>query len=101
MLLRAARALILSVGYAVLLAKDAVGRDVRLFFSHARLFFGATLVVWGLLSFSSGRYCDGALTDTFVCTRPATYYFYPPLAQFAVVFGVVLVLLWAVRRTRR
>ena len=98
---RAARALVLSVGYAMLLLKDVTVKDVRLFFSHAHLFLGAMLLAWGLLSFSSDRYCDGAAAANYICTRPATYYFYPPLAQFAVLAGLVLVLLWALRRTRR
>jgi hypothetical protein len=61
---------------------------------HATLFIGAILTVGGVLSFESGRYCDGSTSDHFACTNPSTYYDYSLLTTILIVVGVCLILLW-------
>lgn len=71
--------------------------DVRRSIEHARLLVGVSSMSVGLLTFSSGRYCDGTVADHFACTRPSTYYYYSELSIFLVVVGMVLLTLWYLR----
>jgi hypothetical protein len=75
--------------------------DIGIFFRHIRLFFGSVLVCIGLLSFASGRYCDGAVITQVSCTRPATYYYYPWWAIMMVASGTVLLALWVLHREKQ
>ncbi len=72
--------------------------DIAYIFREWRLFAGMALVVTGLLSFVSDRYCDGNSSSAYTCTRPATYYYYPWWATVLVVVGGVLVVLWFLRK---
>jgi uncharacterized membrane protein YphA (DoxX/SURF4 family) len=65
---------------------------------NATLFLGLLLVSSGMLNFRSSRYCEGTTADYFACTNPATYYYYPGTAIFAVVFGILLLALWKVHK---
>lgn len=58
------------------------------------LLVGALLMVVGLMSFESGRYCNGSPHDTYACVNPDTYYYYPVWTIVAVALGVLLLLLW-------
>ncbi len=80
---------------------DRVARDVAVVVSEVRLFLGLTLVLGGILSFRTNRYCDGNVIDMSACTRPATYYYYPFWAIVFVVLGGFLICLWYLRRTRQ
>ena len=87
----------------------AVGRTIRhslwedgvLVLWHWRLVLGGVLFVGGLLSIQSGRYCDGATSDHFSCTRPATYYYYPEWLIAVILLGALLLALWWLRDRER
>lgn len=73
--------------------------DIRLGVAHIRLVVGTVLMTIGLLSFASDRYCDGTASSHYACTNPSAYYYYPWWAVGLVSVGVLLVVLWWVRRT--
>jgi hypothetical protein len=62
------------------------------------LFIGVAMTVWGLLHFSSGRYCDGTAADHFSCINSATYYFYDEWTILVVIFGALLITHWLLSR---
>lgn len=62
------------------------------------LFLGNALVVMGLLSFDSDKYCDGNTAEYLSCTRPSTYYYFDYLDIFLVVLGATLVIAWFLKR---
>jgi hypothetical protein len=63
------------------------------------LFAGIAMTVWGLLHFSSGRYCDGTSADHFSCINSATYYFYDVWTILVVIFGALLITHWLLSRS--
>ncbi len=60
------------------------------------LFLGLILLTIGLVSFESGRYCDGNTAEYLSCTRPATYYYFDWLDVICIILGVVFIALWRV-----
>ncbi len=89
--------------------QDMLGKRIRkhifedgvLVLWHWRLVLAIIMVVGGLLSFQSGRYCDGSTSDHFSCTRPSTYYYYPEWMVAVIVIGVILGVLWWLRDRER
>lgn len=90
------RTLIRVVAYLL----EKAQKDFLVAWLHIRLFLGVALICIGILSFQSGRYCDGNTSSQYVCTRPATYYYYPFWAVALTVLGSMLVILWTLRRPR-
>lgn len=86
------------LGAATLYVRDTVYEDVRDMLAHKRLFAGTGLILVGLLSFASDRYCDGSTASYYTCTRPSTYYYYPWWAILAVIIGSFFTVLWFLRR---
>jgi hypothetical protein len=72
--------------------------DTQVIVLHARLILGVLVTMLGLLSFASDRYCDGNVSSYYACTRPSTYYYYPWWAVVLVLLGVLLIMLWYLRR---
>ena len=79
---------------------DAFSVDIDDILRNSRLFLGSVMILVGVLSFSSDRYCDGNASSYYACTRPSTYYFYPWWAIALVVVGSTLTILWFLRRQR-
>ncbi len=84
--------------YLFMMTRRGVMRDLLIFMENIRLMVGSLLLVGGLLSIKSGRYCDGTFSDHFACTRPATYYYYDEVTIGIILLGVLLILLWYMRR---
>lgn len=72
--------------------------DILLLLQNGRLFLGLAMVLVGLLSFASDRFCDGGTSSYYTCTRPATYYFYPAWAILIVLVGAFFIVLWFLRK---
>jgi hypothetical protein len=79
---------------------DFVTGSLRTIAHNKALFIGTALTLVGLLSFESGKFCDGNTADYLSCTRPSTFYFYSPLEITVVVIGVFFILIWMLNRTR-
>jgi hypothetical protein len=78
----------------------ALREDCIDLFLEGRLTLGSALLVVGLMSFTSDRYCDGTASTYYACTNPSTYYFYPSWAIVLVVIGTWFIVLWFLRRRR-
>lgn len=91
---RSARIVWLVIGYFFEAVTSIFVNNWKIVRKEADLFVGVTLSLIGVLSFESGRYCDGNTADYLSCTRPATYYYFDTLDVFFVVFGVLLMLVW-------
>ena len=89
-----------SLGYLVLMIKDAIIDDIARIWNNMRLFLGMVLVLSGVLRFSSGRYCDGNVADHFSCTRPTTYYYFSEVSIALIIIGAILIVLWFLGRGR-
>lgn len=72
--------------------------DLRVILLHARIVCGVVLLVIGLLSFSSDRYCDGTTSAYYACTNPSAYYYYPWWTILLIVLGSILVTVWMLRQ---
>lgn len=92
------RSTFFTFGYVLLIFRKALVDDLKLMWDDLRLFIGAVVVVIGLLSFESERYCDGTAATHAACTRPSTYYYFEPWTIAMITLGCVLLLLWWVRR---
>lgn len=79
---------------------DKLAHFVEVAGKEIELFVGTALVLVGMLSFESDKFCDGNTADYLSCTRPSTYYYYSSLDIAVIIVGVFLVLFW-VLRTRR
>ena len=90
-----------TVGAVILFVRDALIRDLRDILRHGRLFVGMAFVSTGLLSFASGRYCDGMTSSYVACTRPSTYYYYSWWAITLVVVGLFFIVLWSLRSKKK
>ena len=77
---------------------DAAEEDWAIIREQSHLFLGALLLLLGLLDFHSGKYCDGNTADYLSCTRPVTYYYYTWLEIILIILGVMLILLWFMKR---
>ena len=77
----------------------ALYKDMVRVWKEGRLFVGLGLLIVGLLSFASDRYCDGTVSSHYACTRPTTYYYYPWWSIALVLVGAFLITLWLLRRT--
>jgi hypothetical protein len=64
------------------------------------LFLGNALLLIGLLSFESDKFCDGNTADYLSCTRPSTYYYFDYLDIFLIVVGSTLVIAWFLKQRR-
>lgn len=65
------------------------------------LFFGLAAVIFGLLDFSNGKYCDGNPADYYSCTNPDTYYYYGFFAIALTIIGAFCITLWFLKKTER
>lgn len=77
---------------------DSLADTIHIIWKEMQLFLGTVLGLIGLLSFEAGKFCDGNTADYLSCTRPSTYYYFDMLDKVFIVFGVVLVMVWWVRR---
>lgn len=100
-LVRSLRVSFVSLGAFFLLVRDGLLRDAATVWQHGRLFLGTALLTLGLLSFESGRYCDGNTADYYSCTRPTTYYEFPGWAILATILGLFFVVLWFLYQKKR
>jgi hypothetical protein len=82
----------------VLFLQTKIKNDAVLLFNNTRLFFGLALLLVGLFSFSSGKYCDGNSSNYYSCTRPSTYYYYPWWTIVFITLGSFFVVLWFLRK---
>ena len=80
---------------------DACGEYVGIIRKEPELFFGAALLLAGLLSFERGKYCDGNTADYLSCTRPATYYYFGWLNITLILLGVFFIMFWHFKRVER
>jgi hypothetical protein len=85
----------------VTLMRDMVADDVARIWMHARLFIGQLLLIVGLFSFASDKYCDGNSSAYYACTRPSTFYYYPWWAIVLIVLGSFSCMLWFLRKKGR
>ncbi len=69
---------------------EVVGKEIE-------LFIGTALVLIGLFSFESDKFCDGNTADYLSCTRPSAYYYFGSLDIFCIVLGTFLILFWVLR----
>ena len=77
---------------------DAIGEYVSIIRQEGELFFGTALLLLGLLSFESSKYCDGNTIEYLSCTRPATYYYFDWLDISCVILGVFFLMFWRIKR---
>lgn len=94
---KSARVTFFSLGFWTLLIRDALVDDAAIVWNHFRLVFGVVLLLTGLLTFDSGRYCDGLLESQADCTRPSTYYYFDATSIILMVIGALLVVVWRLR----
>lgn len=91
----------LRMGRAVaLFFRDKIKNDFGIVALHNKLFIGILLLIVGVMSFDSGKYCDGNSSNYYACTRPSTYYYYPWWAILLVVVGSFSVVLWFLRKKK-
>lgn len=90
--------IVFTMGALVLFVRDHIAKDVVLILREMHLFAGIGLILFGLLSIASDRYCDGNASTYYACTRPSTYYYFPWWAILAVILGSYLTVLWFLRR---
>lgn len=93
-----AKSIFYSLGFFILMIRDAIVDDVVRIWNNARLFLGIILILSGFLRFSSGRYCDGSVADHYSCTRPSTYYYFGELSIILIIVGAILIVLWWLSR---
>lgn len=79
---------------------DRIRDDLILILYNGRLFFGIALILIGVLSFDSGKYCDGNTSSYYACTRPSTYYYYSWWAITLAIVGLFLIVLWFLHRKK-
>ncbi len=79
---------------------EFVTSSLRIIAHEKALFMGVALTLVGLLSFESGKFCDGNTADYLSCTRPSTYYFFSPLEITIIVIGVFFILIWLLGRPK-
>jgi len=82
----------------LLFVRMKIKDDAIVIFKHNRLFLGLVLLIIGILSFESGKYCDGNSSNFYSCTRPSTYYYYPWWTIVFIVIGSFFIVLWFLRR---
>ncbi len=87
-----------TIGALVRFLFEKMREDVAVMLINARLYIGLAFLIVGLLSFSSGKYCDGNSSSYYACTRPSTYYYYSWWATILVVVGSFFIVLWFLRR---
>jgi hypothetical protein len=80
---------------------DAIVDSAKVIQSEGRLFMGLALSVIGLMDFSNGKYCDGNAADYLSCTRPTVFYYYGTFEIVLVVIGVMLVVVWSLKRWQK
>ena len=68
--------------------------NVRIMWKEFDLFFGTALVIIGLFSFNTGRYCDGNSAEYLSCTRPSAYYYFNGFDILLLMLGIFFILLW-------
>ena len=95
------RVLMRIVGAFYFFVYDIVVDDIKVILYNSRLFAGIALVIVGILSFGSGKYCDGNTSNYYACTRPSTYYYYSWWAIALIVMGSFSIVLWFLRKKKR
>ena len=90
-----------SIEYLSYMAAKSVGETLSIMRKEAGLFTGTTVLLLGLLNWSSNKYCDGNTADYLSCTRPNTYYYYGGFEIALIIAGVLLILVWYVKNRRR
>ena len=76
---------------------DRLAHFIEVLSKEIELFVGTALVLIGLFSFESDKFCDGNTADYLSCTRPSTYYYFGSLDIFCIVLGTFLILFWVLR----
>ena len=89
-----------SIEYVSVRIAEALAENFRIIRSETNLFLGVTLFLLGLLNWSIGKFCDGNSADYLSCTRPTTYYYYGSFEIILILLGVVLVLIWLVKKRK-
>ncbi len=77
---------------------EALRDHLRRLIEEMSLFVGLVATIVGTFGFESGRYCDGNTAQYLSCTRPATYYYFDWLHIALIVFGVISIALWLLKR---
>ena len=85
-------------GYLFDTTIDGLGEKIHIIWREFELFLGSTLILLGLLSFKADKFCDGNTADYLSCTRPSAFYYFPALDKGLIILGVILVLVWVVKR---
>jgi len=79
-------------------AIDSASINLRIIIKNINLFFGFALLLIGVFSFNSDKYCDGNTANYLSCTRPTTYYYYEGWDVALIVAGISLILIWFLKR---
>lgn len=77
---------------------DSLADTLHIVWKEFQLFLGTALALIGFFSFEADKFCDGNTADYLSCTRPSTFYYFDALDKVLIVLGVVLVMVWWVRR---
>jgi hypothetical protein len=88
----------LLIDYGFNACVDALGSYVAVIRREVELFLGVMLSILGIMSFDADKFCDGNTADYLSCTRPTAYYYFDTWDKVLVVVGVVLIMIWFVRR---
>ncbi len=76
---------------------DKLAHFIEVVSKEIELFLGTALVLMGVFSFESDKFCDGNTADYLSCTRPSTYYYFGSLDIFFIILGTFLILFWFLR----
>jgi hypothetical protein len=95
------RRALFALGSLALWIRDGLADDLIVLAKNMRLFLGTALVLIGVLSIASDRYCDGNTSSYYACTRPSTFYYYPWWAILTITLGSFLIVLWFLRRRQK
>ncbi|MBP9668905.1 MAG: hypothetical protein KBE09_01310 [Candidatus Pacebacteria bacterium] len=76
---------------------DRLSQFIEVLSREIELFLGTALVLIGVFSFESDKFCDGNTADYLSCTRPSTYYYFSSLDIACIVLGSFLILFWIMR----
>jgi hypothetical protein len=95
---RRAHTVWISIEFLSVQLAEAIERDIAVMRREIDLFLGTILLLLGLLNWSTSKYCDGNTADYLSCTRPDAYYYYSGFSIALIVLGVLLILIWTVKK---